>query len=465
MRVQENIVRAGYFWLPENPDHQVPGTLTIRDGGETELEVVGNFDVDRKLYNESWSIPRIVGHVEKDGLITLDDCHYRTKCLPMGSVSKSVLWANRTIVGAQFAQDEPLEFNTFQFSVEGLEEWVNISGVKIEFVHETKCADISYVPPDDRVFKLSNGMTLSIAFAASLGSNSYTDGARITERIYLKLESAHRVPLDTFTGIAMKLTNLLCFAVDATVCIKEAKVTCGKLVKKNPDGSMRLVPLTIFYPSIPHSDAPSKIQRHSYLFSYEAVDGHFDECVTRWLDAYEEMAPSVNLYFSAKSGGHRYLEPKFLALAQAIETLHRRSSSETLMPDADFSELLDLMLKACPEERKEWLNGRLARGNELPLRQRLSAVTEPFIDLLGGAAAAKKVVKRTTDTRNYLTHYDSSLKSRAAHGTDLAKLAMQLEALLELHFLQRIGFSGSEIRDLAHRSHRFSQKLKWPRER
>ena len=43
MRLQEEYVRTGFFWLPEKPEKKIPGILTIKNGGEAELEIVGLF--------------------------------------------------------------------------------------------------------------------------------------------------------------------------------------------------------------------------------------------------------------------------------------------------------------------------------------------------------------------------------------------------------------------------------------
>ena len=81
MRIKEEFKRLGEFWLPSVPDRVLPGTLSISDGGSIELEVAGLFNNDEieALLNNDWqSIERIVGRVEKDGLVTLDDCYYKT---------------------------------------------------------------------------------------------------------------------------------------------------------------------------------------------------------------------------------------------------------------------------------------------------------------------------------------------------------------------------------------------------
>lgn len=43
MRIEENYIKHGYFWLPENKDIKLPGILSISDGGRAELEIIGSF--------------------------------------------------------------------------------------------------------------------------------------------------------------------------------------------------------------------------------------------------------------------------------------------------------------------------------------------------------------------------------------------------------------------------------------
>ena len=79
MRIEEEYVKTGYFWLPEQQENKIPGILTIKDGGNIELEVVGLFDESIEALNGKDELTRIIGHVEKDGLVTLDNCFYTKK--------------------------------------------------------------------------------------------------------------------------------------------------------------------------------------------------------------------------------------------------------------------------------------------------------------------------------------------------------------------------------------------------
>ena len=67
------------------------------------------------------------------------------------------------------------------------------------------------------------------------------------------------------------------------------------------------------------------------LFNFGAIKTNAQEVFNNWLNSYEYLSPALSLYFSTKAGAQKYLDGKFLALAQGLETHHRRTSSETLM--------------------------------------------------------------------------------------------------------------------------------------
>ena len=72
MRIKEEIKRLGDFWLPSTPDNKVPGTLSISDGGFIELEIVHRGGGASTVLEDD--AKRIVGQIEEEGLVTLDNC-------------------------------------------------------------------------------------------------------------------------------------------------------------------------------------------------------------------------------------------------------------------------------------------------------------------------------------------------------------------------------------------------------
>lgn len=61
-------------------DIKIPGVLSIIDGGEAELEIIGHFH-GIESFNSPDDLDRILGLVEGDGLVTLDHCFYTKRIL------------------------------------------------------------------------------------------------------------------------------------------------------------------------------------------------------------------------------------------------------------------------------------------------------------------------------------------------------------------------------------------------
>ena len=108
MRIKEEFKRLGHFWLPSAPKRQVPGTLSISDGGNIELEVTGHFhdnldEVFSTLFdNNSADLKRIVGLVEKEGEVTLDDCYYKGSLDATGDPPKCFIHVGRVFTGVAY---------------------------------------------------------------------------------------------------------------------------------------------------------------------------------------------------------------------------------------------------------------------------------------------------------------------------------------------------------------------------
>jgi len=464
MRLDEEFKKSGYFWLPSNPEKRIPGTLVIKDGGNVELEVVGLFDdsIDglNRAMNGKDSLERIVGHIEKHGLVTLDDCFYKNRNISFGGISKSTVHVSKAFLGAAYEENEIVLFNHFQFSVEGIDEWVGRSGIKVEHQFENKTASITYDPPEEITLNLNNGMKLQVKFTWTLPGFPSQREAKITQKTYFKLSSDQERSLNDYISAAYKVTTLLGFAIDKTVCIEKVTATSESIRQDIGNEKSVPVPISIYYPSLPFSKDKPKIDWHRMLFRFGQIQDDAERIVNNWFDAYDQIDPALNLYFSTKTGAHKYLDGKFLALAQGLETYHRRTSNIKLMDEDAFEKLTSALIEYCPEDNREWLSGRLLHGNEVSLSRRLKSIIEPFKELLGTSKERNKLIRAIVDTRNYLTHYDRSLETVAVKGKELWILCLKMEAIFQLHLLQILGFTQSEVKSVFENSHELQKKLK-----
>ncbi len=460
MRIEEEYKKTGYFWLPEKEENKIPGILSIDDGGRIELEIVGHFDESINSLNSDDDLSRIIGHVEKDGLVTLDDCFYTKKNFSFGGISKSTILVNKVLIGAAWGKYEAVTFNTFSFSVDCLDEWVGIRGISVDNDWDNRTATISYNPPEKISIVLDNGLRLEICFAYTLPVFPNLTEAKITQRAYFRLESEGLRDLSYFKSIAFKIMNLMCFAMDEIVTLKNVSATSSEIQRDGGDNKTKPVLISIYYQSIPFSENLPKKSWHEMLFNFGAIKTNTQQVFHNWLNAYEYLSPALGLYFSTKAGAQKYLDGKFLALVQGLETYHRRTSSETLMGKEPYESLVSEVLKGCPEEHRDWLKGRLMHGNEINLGKRIKKIIEPFKDHLGTSKERGKLLRKIVDTRNYLTHYSESLHNEAAKGRDLWILCLKMEVIFNLHFLKVIGFTDEEINGVVENCHPLKRKLK-----
>lgn len=454
MRVKEKIKKSGYFWLPSVPEKKIAGTLNISDGGKIELEVAGLFDENI----ERGKFERIVGQIEKYGFITLDDCFWTHQTI--GDISKSSILVHKAFLGVAYDDKEPVLLNTFQFSVEGIDEWVGLSGIKVENQIEKQTATITYSCPENVSLNLNNDMKLLITFSWTFPGFPNLTEAKITQKTWFRLVSEQDRPLKDFISTTHRITTLLCFAIDKTVCIDQIKVTSNTISREiNTGESKPAPPMLLYYASLPYTKDEPKIYHHHMLFRYQTIKAKAEQIINKWLQTYDEIEPALNLYFGVTTGGLRYLDAKVLALAQGLEIYHRRTSDETRMDKDNFKRLSQTLRDQCPEEHRKWLRERLEYGNELSLRQRIQKIIEPFNEFIGNDNQRGKLIGSIVDTRNYLTHYDKSLKSKVASGDKLFRLYCKMEAIFQLRILQELGFTQTEMKSLLGKSHNLRQKL------
>jgi len=459
VRIKEEYKKSGYFWLHDNPKKRVAGTLSISDGGNIELEVVGLFDESIKALNGEDDLSRIIGHIEKDGLVTLEKCFYKNKNILFGGVLKSLIHVSQVLSGVAYDKGEEVKFNTLTFSIEGLDEWLDISGISVNYGDDYKTAEISYTPQKETTYKLGDEFKLHILFAYTLPDFPNTTEAKITQKAYFKLSTDNEKELNAFINLLHKVAYLLCFAIDTTVSISDVSATSNLIIEKISGTKTQPVPIKVYYPSLPFlKDAP-KVDKHRMLFTFGQIKNNAENIINNWLNAYTVIKPSLGLYFSAVTGTHKYLDGKFLALAQALETYHRRTTDEKLMDEKIFRSLVAGLLWQCTKDKRKWLKGRLMHGNEINLGKRIKKIIEPFKAQIGNGKVRSKLIRNIVNTRNYLTHYNENTESAAVKGVHLWELCQKMEAIFQLHLLSQLGFSSTEISDILKSNYKLERKI------
>ena len=458
MQLPESIETYGYFWPAEKPDNRLTGILRISEKGDASLELFGAFDSphNRPLEQLTGERLHILGVTDKAGPVTLVDCivAQQQDVVTVELLSKSSLHVGCVFWGAHFDTEE-ICFWGMTFSVEGLDEWFALH--HRPFSHDrdwTGPMSVNYKQPEPTTFPISDDLNIGFHMGAGMKSSWFEQA--ITTKMSIGIKSSRPRSFSDFMQVLRKVRNFICLAFDRTVSF--TSITGSR---REPNAPHTLRDTVVIYGRFDPYDLPKEdISAGNFLISFDEMAHNIQEYLPRWLQRYEEYEPTFNLYFAVSANRYMHLEGGFLFLVHGIESLHRRSSSETRMPAEEFNSLLDSILQSTPDTWKRWVRESLRYANELSLRRRIREMITPFNDLFGTDSARKAFVHQVVSTRNYLTHYDQGIKDQAVTDPEeLLQLHSKLEALVQLHLLQLLGIKHDHIRHMATRFPPLRKKL------
>lgn len=481
MKIKENINKTGNFWLPPYLE-PVPGVLSISNEKGIVLEAAKSLINDPTSIVSSFvnlnNVFQVIGHIQEDGFVILDGCQISTSefNLNLSQIQTSqTIWANRVFTGFPHIQDLQNgipSFNTFKFSIEGIDEWLWIRGINvINAIYgyggdtTTISTTISSKPPENISFNLTNGMQLKITFEMGGIDPPSPWKVGVTQKAYFTLVSENAQKLDEFFSIAYKIVDLLCFTINETVYLDSMSATSNAIIQDPGGGRTYPAPITIYDPDVfYYSKDQPKIDRTRMLFTFSDIRDEAEGMINRWIESYEDYKNAFDLYFLAQLKPQLSLEVKFLTLAQGLEVFHRRRSSDDAPEMSEvklkYKEIVQSLIEQYPdEESKKWLDGKLKHLNDVTLGKRIKELINPFKEILGNSKQRGKLAYKIAFTRNYLTHYDPESEPEAAKGEDLRVLCLKMELLFELHFLKLTGFTPEKIQSIADKC----PKLKWKR--
>lgn len=470
MRLSRSIEKPGFFWLPRHPDQHYPGNLHISEAGEITLSIVHRpTTIDSRLLHSKTPIgddpPRIVGIVDNNqvtlqGCAAVDDPFYLCR-IAEGGVSVSQFRIGAAFIGISFPDEDPISFSRVECSFESLSEWFSISGFRPEINADSQPAkwELHYVRPDNITITLPRGIQLSFVFDPSFSLPDYKTSqlsSGISQQIHVSLTSAHPLPFVEFFGILHRIQTFLCLVMNKVTSLEWVR---GYLKDKLNEWG-REIPTDIFYRSQLHVQHQNELHT-PMLYRYSDIAEELEATFLKWFESYETIQPAFDLYLSSKIGAYKYLTGVFLSLAQALETLHRRTSNETAMESHDFDRLHGAIVEAIPLEKVDFIKYKLKYANEISLRKRLKRLIEPFRDLFGTSSEINLLVQNAVDIRNYLTHYDKEEERRTKEvmNRDLHDICLKLEALLQLQFLQFTGMDVNRIKSIASGNHVLRRRL------
>lgn len=462
----ESVDIRGIWWLPANPDLQIPGRLQFTDEDWPLLELDGCFTGIEEIFSDS-ERPIILG-IGVDGTrVTLVRCHLVGEQLNLPGLRTSRYSSTLLIVGGHFSSEDAICFPKYRAAFDRLPEWSRLSG----FRRDLKSDDQKHMeeftasyrfPPRGTVEVQGSKIGFHTEFNAS---GDWLTRGEMRQTLYLEIEPpAPMMYGEMFEGPLYLLQNFLSLGVGLPVYPERVvgvaqDIAGGGEAPGKPSKSVEML-----YFIGKRKVTKRQLMPQEMLFSYGAIRDEFETCLTRWFERSELLRPILDLYFGTIYSPSMYLQHEFLSLAQAVESYHRRTVPGTYLDSAVFERVLFCLKCAIsnprlhiPAPARSALDGRFKYMNEYSLRRRLKDLLQDVQDLVAPAIpSVPSLVDSVVVTRNYLTHYDPDSEERSASGLQLKLLSESLRLLLEVLMLKEVGLDRDVIRSLVESNQRYA---------
>lgn len=405
--MSDESIYAGYWWLPQEPDLRLPGTLSHSRRGGIRLALNGNFP-EKNTFDPYGLI--ILGETSFGELITAYQAFRIESTWPAHDQTKgtSSFVADKAFVGCHFPSRGDAKFQAISFHPTHLDHWLRVPVLNVGY--QDTGFTVTYDRPQQRTFPIGDDLEISIGFA-STGPNlsSALNSVTFEQHAVFVIRKANQDHFNYFADVMSHLDNFLSLAVMAPVYPLELD---GYLAASGKDAE-RPEPIKVLLTLYDVSD-DKEIHFSEMLFSYADVSDRLDHFIPNWLTKKEGLEPIFDLFFSVTHNSHAYPVQTFLNYVQALETYHMRTKPN----DAYHPTLAQR------------------------LRELIQISPQTVYAMVGDP---KPFIQRVKNSRNYYTHYNPALKDLAETGGRLKGLSSVLGTMLEAVLLLEMGFSLDEV--------------------
>lgn len=431
----------GKWWVPEDPEFQLPGILKYDGAGHLELVVAGSFTVRRQELEH----PNVIytGGEEPFDTIWGTCCgHKFTLCAASLSGHRSELKPSeerfapeKAIRGTHINDPNSKVFHTVRASFENLHLLAansKISGIDKQPDHlwdrttvDLHCSAQS--GPKLVNFLVSNHLSKTQTLAGSL--------TRKRTLVYeIELCDDRGLTLTEAIRQLQYLREVVCFATQSRAGVIQVELDAAAENEVIKSEGQKIEEVGLLY-RCPHIGRPEEPAGRKGLFDCSDVD--FEQLISNWFQHYNEFSNSMKLLTSLISDRGGYIEQRVITAVTAAEALsYGRTKIPKPFAKDEFDELRKTLLQAVKPKYRSWVKRRLR--NQPDLKDRLVALIQPLDKSVVTALLpdphvwARKAVK----TRNELAHVG---KAREFDAIELYVIARYTTVLVSLVIADRLG--------------------------
>ncbi len=209
----------GTWWLADNPQEKISGTLKYTSEKGGVLDLIGAFN---SIHEEEMLHPEIILGICSDGEVTLNQCHATKiqtfKRFRSGQISSSLtvssFFIENIFIGVHFMRKENIKFKELSIHYSNLDEWVNISGFNIKHKWGEAEVNIEYKTPESIQAVINSDLKILVDIQATAPPLSHVQKkACIGQKTYITIKPSKEKFLDDYLKIMYNVRNFLSFGI------------------------------------------------------------------------------------------------------------------------------------------------------------------------------------------------------------------------------------------------------------
>lgn len=422
----------GYWYLPDDEQNKIYGTLQTDENNNLELKLCGIFGRLNEQFNYK-DIKVINGFTKCGKKITLLECSEERFDFSMPGIPSKNYTPQYMIIGEHFNCLDDIKINSVSSRFIDLSKWIRIAPFEKKMQDEGKEFILRYKLPEPRVYKLKNH-TVKLSFDSDINGDSLRK-CTIYQKTSINFEDLGEKSLDSTLDLINDFSEFL------TLCIGE-RVNPYDIEAVTESGNK----ISITWNGMLLNE-DSKKTLHNILVPYPFIEDKFQQCLENWYEKNEKLKPIINYVVEAYEKVF-YVPMSFLKIIQAFEAFSRRMRENCKIDiEAHQNRVNYIIDKIDNDDYKKWLIDRLRYSNEPNLNSRIKDLfTElDFIITMSGKEK-KRIANKITLTRNYYTHFDESNKENAMSVNEIFYITNYILLGLRVLIMMELGLEKEFIR-------------------
>jgi hypothetical protein len=436
---------SGHWWLPEDPEKKVAGTVRFNSDGYITLDLLESFNEPPGTVVDGLFRPKLIlGLTDGRKRITLYQTVRTGRTLPSMNPAFS---ANYLLVGGHFLSRSDIRFSSLSANFTYFEEWMGHATFEPRVPSEDKVVAGYSEPEEIEVGVRAIDALIRIHSDSKKGGGDWLRSLEWEHTGLLTIIPQESRDLAWYREVLDSLQDLMTLLVGKPVFPKTVyawahrdEFTLGVFPNAGPVELFFNQPFRTLPP--PRRSHHVTMITEDVLLPLPSIVSDLPKIFNSWFRTAEAFGPVYDLFLGALYNTKAYPQSEFLSLMQALESYHRRTRRGKYVRDEEYEEYRRAIVSGIPgvvpKGLKDSLKKRLEYGNEYSLRKRLKELITPFPEKLI-LKANPNFINEVVDTRNYLTHYTDELKEKALHGPRLLKANEDLRALLTSLLYRRLG--------------------------